>query len=125
MEKQPQAKQIHTNPMPTQINLCVPHHQQGSTNKGRGRKRGGREREKTKNAGKGLLQVASDSRLMATNCCMLSRAADSTRDIDELWHEQANSMCCSCCSCCFPSSSPSISFCFAKYIGHLLRLTAY
>lgn len=42
MEKQPQATQIHTNPMPTQINLCVPHHQPGSTNKEREE---GRERE--------------------------------------------------------------------------------
>lgn len=30
---------------------------------------------------------------MATNCCKLSRAADSTRDIDELWHEQVNILC--------------------------------
>lgn len=43
MEKQPQATQIHTNPMPTQINLCVPHHQPGSTNKEREE---GRERER-------------------------------------------------------------------------------
>lgn len=66
MEKQPQATQIHKNPMPTQINLCVPHHQPGSTSKERaeGREREAREedREKEKNAGKGLLQVASDSR---------------------------------------------------------------